>query len=649
MANVFFCTVIPLAFTGDAKVLTYEHKDRLAPGQIVEIPLGRRSSLGVVHESVAQPEFKTKSMLRVLDLPQLPEELTSLASWMADYYAASPSSVWTTFLPAGLGKTRRPQKPLAHKSGAGVPATPLTVEQSAALADLMATKFHTSLIQGVTGSGKTRLYLELAARALAAGQSVIVLVPEITLTGQVVAEFERAFGSTVLSSHSKLTEAKRHSIWSEAFGSYQAHEPRIVVGPRSCLFMPLYKLGLVIIDECHEPTYKQEQHPKYQATVVGAKRGALTGAKLVLGSATPGLTELFLARIHRIELVKMIHRVNEIPHAEAEILDLRDKKLFRQSKIITQPLLDSITQTVQAGRQTLLYLNRRGSASSQVCGDCGHITNCPNCALPLTFHADLMRLLCHHCNFRQASPAVCPACGGMNLKLLGGGTKKVEAEIERLYPTAKIARLDRDSATLPHIESVLRSLRNNELDIVIGTQMIAKGLDFPSVDTVGVIGADTMLHLPDFTAAERTYQLLSQVSGRAGRGDRAGRIFIQTYTPSHPAIVAAALGRYDEFADKELAERSLLQYPPYVFLLKLAYTASTRDAAQSGADAYATALSRQPGVAVIGPAPAFIEQSGGKFHWVITVKAKDRALLREIALAVPPKDWTADLDPGNLL
>lgn len=237
----------------------------------------------------------------------------------------------------------------------------------------------------------------------------------------------------------------------------------------------------------------------------------------------------------------------------------------------------------------------------------------------------------------------------MNLKLLGGGTKKVEAEIERLYPNAKIARLDRDSATLPHIESVLKSLRNNELDIVIGTQMIAKGLDFPSVDTVGVIGADTMLHLPDFTAAERTYQLLSQVSGRAGRGDRPGRIFIQTYTPSHPAIVQAALGRYDEFADKELAERSLLQYPPYVFLLKLSYSAPSRQAAQSGADGYATTISRLPGVAVVGPAPAFIEQSAGKFHWVITVKAKDRSLLQQIAMAVPPKDWTADLDPSNLL
>jgi primosomal protein N' (replication factor Y) len=536
MSQVFYYTITPLAFTGDARVLTYESPLNLVTGATVEIPIGRRRVLGVVNESVPKPDFKTRAIGGALDLPPLPRELLDLGNWMTAYYAASPSSVWSALLPTGLGKKRRANKEAPYRPGSGPPSSPLTKEQVDALAKLSASTYHTSLIQGVTGSGKTRLYLELAAQAIADDRSVIVLVPEIMLTGQVVAEFERAFGSIVISSHSRLTEAKRHSIWSDAMSATIAHQPRIIVGPRSCLFMPLHKLGLIIIDECHEPTYKQEQHPRYQALTVGAKRAALAGAKLVLGSATPGLPELFLARIHRIDHIILNHRVNEIPHSKADILDLRDKSLLSSSKLITQPLLDSITSTLEEGRQTLLYLNRRGSASSQVCADCGHITVCPNCALPLTFHADLMRLICHHCNYRRSSPAVCPDCNGMDLKLLGGGTKKVEAEIERLFPNARIARLDKDSATLPHIHKVLSSLKNHELDIVIGTQMIAKGLDFPAVDTVGVIGADTMLHLPDFTAAERTYQLLSQVSGRAGRGDRPGRIYIQTYTPSHPPL-----------------------------------------------------------------------------------------------------------------
>ena len=505
------------------------------------------------------------------------------------------------------------------------------------------------LLQGVTGSGKTRIYLELAAEAVAAGKSVIILVPEITLTPQIVGQFETAFGGRVISTHSKLTEAERHRIWQQAAEASAAGIPAIVVGPRSCLFLPLHDIGLIVVDEAHETSYKQEQHPRYNAVATAARLGQITGAKVILGSATPGLNELYLAEQQKIEHIIMNNRANDITLSQAIIIDLREKELLKSSKFIAQPLIDAIEETLSDGRQSLLYLNRRGSASSQVCGDCGAVTTCPNCLLPLTFHADLMRLICHHCNFRQANAAVCPQCNGANLKLLGGGTKRIEAEVEQLWPEARIARLDRDSATLTHIKAVYKGLRDGSIDIVIGTQMIAKGLDLPAIDTVGIVSADTMLHLPDYTAAERTYDLLSQVSGRAGRGDRAGRIFIQTYTPDHPAIIAAASGDYAGFAARELEQRAMLTYPPYRYLLKLTVAAVSREVAVAESSRYAQEIAgRHPDLAVTGPAPAFIETQSSKFVWIITVKAKRRGLLVTIARQVPT-GWTADLDPVNLL
>jgi len=642
--------VTPLAYTGKTASFTYHHDGpALSVGQVVEIPIARRQVVGVIGAIVEPPAFKTKPIASTLDLPPIPQELCQLASWMAAYYACSPSSVWSTILPAGITKGRREIKPPPPLTAGGLPAVDLTGEQASALNQIRHSSHAAHLIQGVTGSGKTRLYLELTAEAIAAGRSVIILVPEITLTQQVVGQFEAAFGNLVLTTHSKLTEAKRHGIWTEANNAATAGQPRIIIGPRSCLFIPVHNLGLIVIDECHETTYKQDQHPRYHTVTTAAYRAQISGARLVLGSATPGLSELYLAQIGRIEHILLTTKANKILHSEAKIIDLRNKELFTLSKFITQPLIEAITSTIDAGRQTLLYLNRRGSASSQICGDCGYVSLCPHCALPLTFHADLMRLICHHCNFRRANAAICPDCNGSNLRLLGGGTKRIEAEVQRLWPEARVARLDRDSATLPYIKSVFKDLRAGNLDILIGTQMIAKGLDLPAIDTVGIVSADTMLHLPDFTAAERTFQLLSQVSGRAGRGDRPGQVFIQTYTPDHPAIVAASIGAYDTFAGAELAERQALLYPPYVYLLKLTIALPTQSAAEAEAIRFAGTLRRLPDLSVIGPAPAFIELQSSKYHWIVTVKAKHRRPLVDIAANLPSDLWTADLDPVNLL
>ena len=657
LSSILICTmqpryyylITPLAYTGAAKAFTYHSDASLATGQIVQIPIGRRQVLGVIEKTVEKPAFTTKAVSQILELPPIPDDLQALSHWTSEYYASSPSSVWSAILPSGLTKTRRKPATETAKSAQGLPGAPLTAEQTVALNHINSSEKTSFLLQGITGSGKTRVYLELAAKNLAAGKSTIVLVPEITLTPQIVAGFEQAFGDIVLASHSKLTEAQRHRIWDSASQATAEKTPRIVIGPRSCLFMPVHALGLIVVDECHESSYKQDQHPRYHAVTTAARRAQLTGATLVLGSATPGLNELYLAKIGRIEHILMKTRANKIAQPEAKIIDMRNKELFKLSKFITQPLYEAIAATIASNRQSLLYLNRRGSASSQVCGECGTVTLCPNCALPLTFHADLMKLICHHCNYRVTSAAICPSCGAADLKLIGGGTKRIEAEVERLFPQARIARLDRDSATLPYLKKVFAELKSGKLDILIGTQMIAKGLDLPAVDTVGIISADTMLHLPDFSAVERTFQLLSQVSGRAGRGDRAGQVFIQTYTPDHPAIQAAATNSYDAFAEAELAERDALGYPPYTFLLKLTVAAASSESASREAALLANHLKILPGLRVAGPAPSFIEQQAGKYHWLVTVAAKQRGPLINIASQLPSEHWTADLDPINLL
>jgi primosomal protein N' (replication factor Y) len=643
-----YLVVSPLAYTGRAQEFTYHHDESLAVGQIVEITLGRRKSLAIVREVVAKPNFVTKAITGVVDVPPLPPYLISLAEWLASYYASSLSAAWSTLLPTGLTKKRRAKKTREIAVGAGLPTTELTDEQTTALESMRSDERSTQLIEGVTGSGKTRLYLELAAEMLAAGRSVIVLVPEITLTPQLVGQFEAAFGDVVISTHSRLTEADRHRSWSAAMEAYSKGLPRIVVGPRSSLFLPIWKPGLIVIDECHETSYKQEQNPRYDALTTAAQLARLTGARLVMGSATPALRELKLTQDGQIGHVRLTKRVGGQPAPSATIIDLRQKELLRRSKFLTEPLIEAVAETLEAGRQSLLFINRRGSASSQICGDCGEVSLCPNCSLPLTFHADMLRLVCHHCNFRRAPVAVCPECAGSNLRYLGGGTKRVEAEVESLFPQARIARLDRDASDLAHIQAVYNGLQNGEIDILIGTQMVAKGLDLPRIDTIGVVSADTMLHLPDFTAAERTYGLLAQVSGRAGRGGQPGRVLIQTYTPAHSAITAAAKADPTVLLQAELDERQSLGYPPFVNLLKLSYAGASREAAQDAAARLAKVLAQRPGISVVGPAPAFLETLGGKFHWQLAVKSLRRSNLVEIARSVPDS-WVADLDPGNLL
>lgn len=644
----YYYLVSPLLHGGLAEFsFTYSAYIKLPLGSFVTVPFGRRSSLGIVMQQVTKPEFKTKPVTELHNnLPVLENHILEMAIWLHEYYVASSLAVWQTLLPAGLTKKARAGKQAkATTLKAPTSEHELTAEQATTLKKLRAQDKGGFLLQGITGSGKTRVYIERVRDMLMAGKSSIILVPEIALTPQLVSQFEQAFGSVVISQHSRLTPAQRRNIWLQvAHGT----EPVILIGPRSTLFLPAYSLGLIIVDEEHDNSYKQGSAPRYHTVTAAAKLSHLTNAQLILGSATPSLQEVFLAEAGKLTKLTMTHRAIKQPLPTTTVIDLRNKDLLKRSKFISEPLLQALDQTLQADRQSLLFINRRGSASSQLCGDCGEVQACPNCHIPLTFHADAMQLICHYCNHTQKPVAVCPACGANNMRFLGGGTKRIEAEITKFFPNARVARLDKDSGSLEHIEAVHQGLHDQTIDILIGTQMITKGLDVGNLDLVGVISADTALHFPDYSAAERTHQILSQVIGRAGRRDKPSQAFIQTYTPEHPAIVAAAEHAFERFADQELKERQALDYPPYVYLLKLHCSLATPEAAQRKAQEAMEILQKQGGIQVLGPAPAFAERLHGKFHWQIIVKSKDRSKLVSIAEQLPA-GWTIDLDPINLL
>jgi primosomal protein N' (replication factor Y) len=603
--------------------------------------------LGVVTAAdIKAPSFATKAVQEVLDLPPLPAHLVELAAWMSRYYYASPKAVWQALLPAGIQRKRRAAKAGTESSFTLPPQDqPLTPEQQAAFTTISEGSATTYLVQGVTGSGKTRLYLELAAVQLQRGRSVIILIPEIALTPQLIALFEASFAGRVIPFHSGLTEAQKHKAWQQAL---ETTEPVVVVGPRSGLFLPLGNLGLIVIDECHETSYKQEQNPRYHAIPTAAKLAHLSSAKLVLGSATPGLTEVYAAEMGRIELLRLTKRVLNRPLPVATIIDMRRPELRGSNRFLSTALIAALKETLEQGRQSLLFINRRGTASSQLCAHCGTVTLCPRCELPLTFHADHLKLICHICNYRSAPAAVCPACGQAELRYLGGGTKRIETEIARLIPSARVARLDKDSADPKLLPQLYTKLHEGGIDILIGTQMVAKGLDLPELDTVGVINADSILHMPDFSSAERTFQLITQVSGRSGRGALPGRVFIQTHTPEHPTIQTASRSDFWGFAEAELPGRQLLGYPPYRFLLKLSFSHKDQAVAGSQSQALYGTLKQNRQIQVLGPAPAFHERAGGSYHWQLIVKAARRSVLLDIAASLPAS-WKTDIDPTNVL
>ena len=646
----------------------YDGAEILMPGTLVEIPVGRAKVAGVVDKKVVQPDFQCKNITKILYSQPLPPHLVLAAKWLAGYYQAPLSSAINLMLPTGILKKRRlsaqaklGNSPTETDSDLGttpvdkteqnpvLPKIKLNDAQKNALKALQQAESATKLLFGVTGSGKTNVYLSEAARTIETQKSVILLVPEIALTGQLVRVFRDYFSAShteIVTIHSKQTEAERHLIFESLLTSSQ---PKIVIGPRSALFAPLHDLGLIIIDEEHESTFYQENSPKYSAVRVASVMAVRLKCTCLIGSATPAIEDYYMAKMRDSLVERNVRAKSAARKADIRVIDLKNREEFRKNRYFSDKLLEATARNLKAHRQTLIFHNRRGSAPMTLCENCGHEFLCPNCFLPLTLHIDEFRLSCHTCGHSEVMPPSCPECGQAGLIHKGFGTKLLESELKRIFPEAKIMRFDADTKKGEELIDVYKEVHGGAVDIIIGTQTIAKGLDLPKLATVGVVAADAGLMLPDFAAEERVFQLLTQVIGRVGRGHMdTAEVYVQTYRPEHPVIQYAVQENYSEFAKYLLKQRRKGGFPPYKYLMRLSITLKTERLVIKKVQEAARALGQVPGLAVSPPLPAFHEHTAKGYTWEIVVRSSSRKALIA-ALEGLDKNFKVTLDPPSLL
>jgi primosomal protein N' (replication factor Y) len=487
------------------------------------------------------------------------------------------------------------------------------------------------LLHGVTGSGKTEVYLHSIRAALEAGRTAIVLVPEISLTPQTVGRFKARFGDQLALLHSSLSAGERFDEWERI----RRGQARIIVGARSAVFAPCRNVGVIVIDEEHERAYKQDVEPRYSALAVAHRRAAAEGAVLILGSATPSLESFFDARSteHPLELVELPARIDSRPLPPIELVDLREQPLDGHGGAFSEPLAQELRACIDRGEQAILFLNRRGFSTFVMCRDCGLSLRCPDCDVALIYHHNTRLAVCHHCGFERIVPDLCEGCGGYDIGYRGLGTERVADQLEREVEGARVLRMDRDTTTRRGAyHDILRRFSRGEANVLVGTQMIAKGHDFPEVTLVGVLNADTGLNRPDFRASEQTFQVITQVAGRAGRADKPGRVIVQTYNPQHPAIAAASRHDYLEFYSHELAARRENRYPPFTRLIKISVADPEEALALRVAERVAHAVrSRAEGsIEVFGPVEAPLHKLRGQYRYHMVVKADDAREGREL-------------------
>ena len=646
---MFYYEVAPTVIIRKANwFFTYHYHEALTVGQVVSINIGNRQTIGVILKKTTKPAYKTKPLSDIALNIIIPTHSLKLAHWISDYYFCHYSQALSLFLPKNPFKKRQKkytQQVLGTRKRTKIV---LNNNQRSALEAVTNAPSGTFLLHGVTGSGKTEVYIRLAKQTLQNNRSVIVLTPEISLTPQIFADFAHHFNNIIIN-HSEMTEADRFLAWKEA----QTDIPHIVIGPRSALFLPLKNIGLIIIDESHEPSYKQEKNPKYSAIRVATMLGRYHNATVLLGSATPDATDYYLAQKteHLIEMLTPARKNTTTP--TTKIVDLKDRANFKQHYFLSDILLQQITENLENNRQTLIFHNRRGSASIALCGQCGWTSLCPNCFIPLRLHADRDLLLCHICGHKQKILPSCPNCHNSNITYRGIGTKTIEQEIKKIFPEAIIRRFDSDNKLTEKLVNNYDELYSGKINIIIGTQTIAKGLDLPKLQTVGIIQADVNLTLPDFNSDERIFQLITQATGRVGRDNKQSSVILQTYQPDDPVIFYSLTRNYKKFYNYLIKKRQKNLLPPFSYLLKLTCSYKNENSTIKATVGFKNLLvekfKNDKQVVILNPTPAFHERQDWRFYWHILIKSTRRDRLLRILEEVPDNHWQTDIDPVSLL
>ncbi|MBN9420547.1 primosomal protein N' [bacterium SCN 62-11] len=642
------------------QLFTYEVPEEVGPGRAVLVPFGQRQLRGYVASISLEPpaDVVVKPVLEVLGDEQVwPFEMIELASWMCDLYACTLVDAFQAVVPPTVVR-RLIKPPKARKRKKGVQGLgesvvrhDLNPAQCSALESMVGPG--TVLLEGVTGSGKTEVYLAAVERVLARGQTAIVLVPEVSLTPQAIDRYQGRLGEQVAVLHSRLTDAERTAQWL----ALRRGQAQLALGTRSAIFAPLENLGLIVIDEEHDSSYKQDSAPRYHARQVAAWRAQRHRCTLVLGSATPCLESFVAARAGRYAHVTMRDRAAQQALPKVELIDLRRHRP-RGRDDLSAPLLAAMQTTLEAGQQTVLLYNRRGFARYLQCPDCGKVVHCPHCSISLTVHRRPPELQCHYCGHRQPILDSCRDCGSVSLRECGSGTEKLFEEVQQKLPSARVLRMDRDTTggATGHAD-ILREFAHGGADVLLGTQMVSKGLDFPSVTLVGVVGADQGLHVPDFRASERVLQMLIQVAGRAGRGQWPGRVLMQARDAENPVFDYARRHDYVGFLEQEMEMRKALLYPPYARLARLIVSGEEEGEVENSArQAAAWVLEKYPRILLLGPSACPLEKIQGNYRWHFLLKGKQVKELAEIlrnALRQCKRSskvrWAADIDPQSIL
>jgi primosomal protein N' (replication factor Y) len=607
-------------------------------GARVFIPFGPRTIVGYVVALNDVAEVKdVKEIKGVIDKePILTDELLKLTKWISENYFCSWGEAIGAVIPGGIKKGKasigsRIKVP-EMKAEDFVITEPhvLMEEQGKALKEITDSidknEPRTFLLHGITASGKTEVYLQAIEIVLQKGKQAIMLVPEIALTPQTIERFVSRFGHRVAVIHSHLTPAKRFLEWKKI----KDGKADIVVGARSAIFAPMSRLGLIIIDEEHETTYKQDDVPRYHARDVAEERSRLNKCPLILGSATPSLESYYKAKHGDYKLIRLTRRVEDRLLPKMKIVDMRMELATRKRiTVFSKVLLDAIDKALKAGKQVIIFLNRRGFSTFINCKKCGLVMKCRRCDAVMVYHFEEKKLVCHYCNYHQDPPDICPKCKSGYIRYFGLGTEKVESEMSHAFSNIKIARMDSDTTSKKGShDKILSRFKSGEVKMLVGTQMIAKGLDFPQVTLVGVVSADVTLNIPDFRSSERTFNLLTQVGGRAGRGEDGGEVIVQTYTPDHYSILAAAKHDYDKFYEEEIVSRKELLFPPFTNLVKVVVRARNEEFTHQTADELAEAIRAEDKDAMFsGPAPAPMARVRGYFRYNILMKGKDKAAM----------------------
>jgi primosomal protein N' (replication factor Y) len=632
-------------------------------GQEVLVPFCGKKIVAVILEVVKNSNslggIKLKSIIKIIDTnPSLSSIQLKLACWISDYYYTSLGLVLKLMLPKRVNiKKFKSQKLNCIKTS----FPKLTSTQDKIFKLIISSSSSISLLRGVTGSGKTEIYFRVIKEILSQGKQVIFLVPEISLTPQTVQRFAGRFDPKIVALlHSGLSASEKFKAWQEI----RDQKIKIIIGPRSAIFAPVGNLGLVIIDEEHDPSYKQyDQNPRYHARNAAIKLCELNNAKIILGSATPSIESYYFAKrgLYKLQVLGERFTGNKVL-PKIEIVDMREEFKKKNFSIFSEKLRNELRRVIQNKKQAILFINRRGTSTFVMCRDCGYVFKCPSCEVPLIFHSkgfefQQNQLVCHHCNHRETMALLCPKCKSQYIKHFGVGTERVESELKKLFSDIKTVRMDSDTVNTKFAHfRIYNDFLDKKFDILIGTQMITKGLDLPNVEFVGIVSPDTILNLPDFKSSETVFQLITQVAGRVGRGKNPGKVILQTYNPENVIIKIASLQDFPVFYNHELKEREGLNYPPLSSLIKLIYQDKNLNRAKEESDKLAKKLGRyikvnKLPVTLLGPAPSFISKKRNRYFWQLILKI-DRELKLEIRnklLNLVPGDFLCDIDPENLL